>query len=132
MPIDYSEYPADWHEISLRIRERAGNKCERCGLVNGWIIVRYSRKFRRICSTEHDWIHDKMNQGYSYVGAIKALGFTRVVLTVAHLNHIKHDVRDENLQALCQACHLKLDIKHHVFNRRYGRKARENNLSLAI
>lgn len=35
MAIDYSRYPADWKEISKRIRfERAGNKCEWCGAEN--------------------------------------------------------------------------------------------------
>lgn len=36
MPVDYSRYPANWHEISRRIRfERAQNKCEWCGAANG-------------------------------------------------------------------------------------------------
>jgi 5-methylcytosine-specific restriction endonuclease McrA len=35
MPHDRSRYPADWPEISKRIRfERAGNKCEWCGAAN--------------------------------------------------------------------------------------------------
>jgi hypothetical protein len=134
MPIDYKEYPTDWKEISLRIRERDGNKCKCCGIRNHAIIERLRNgRWRYISEIEYDMIHSKVwDSGYSRTGAIKALGFTRVVLTVAHLNHIKHDVRDENLQALCQACHLKLDIHHHVFNRRYGRKARENNYCLNI
>ena len=32
-----------------------------------------------------------------------------VVLTVAHLNHDPSDCRDENLEALCQRCHNRLD-----------------------
>lgn len=36
MPYDRSKYPSDWPEISRRIRfERAGNRCEWCGAVNG-------------------------------------------------------------------------------------------------
>src|SRR5690625_8023058 len=35
MPIDYSEYPSDWHAISRRIRvDRAGGRCEWCGALN--------------------------------------------------------------------------------------------------
>lgn len=35
MPINYSEYPENWHEISKFIRfERAGNCCETCGAEN--------------------------------------------------------------------------------------------------
>lgn len=36
MPIDYKEYHPDWKAISLRIRnDRACNKCEWCGEMNG-------------------------------------------------------------------------------------------------
>ncbi len=37
----------------------------------------------------------------------------RVVLTLAHLNHVSGDDRDENLKALCQWCHLNYDKLHH-------------------
>lgn len=30
-------------------------------------------------------------------------------LTVAHINHVETDCRDENLVALCSACHLRYD-----------------------
>ncbi len=46
---------------------------------------------------------------------------SKVVLTVAHIDHNKDNNRFNNLAALCQACHLKHDIKQHVDNRRYGR-----------
>lgn len=48
---------------------------------------------------------------------------TKVVLTIAHLDHDKlnHEVKDERLMALCQACHLALDLPHHIQNRKYGR-----------
>jgi 5-methylcytosine-specific restriction endonuclease McrA len=36
MPVrDKSRYPANWEQISKRIRERAGYKCEWCGAENG-------------------------------------------------------------------------------------------------
>jgi len=98
MPIDYSEYPDNWHEISKRIRfERAGNKCEWCGAKN--------------------------RMPHPVTGSM-------VVLTVAHLNHEKHDVRDENLAALCQRCHLGYDAKRHAYNRKYGRDTRKLNYDL--
>ncbi len=34
MPFDKSRYPANWSEISRRIRERDGNKCKWCGAEN--------------------------------------------------------------------------------------------------
>lgn len=94
MPMDLTRYPADWKAISLRIREREGWRCKWCAAENG-----------------------KPNP---CTGSI-------VVLTVAHLGtshadgrpgdkHDKHDVRDENLAALCQACHLGYDLADHMRN----------------
>lgn len=47
---------------------------------------------------------------------------TRVILTVAHLDHDSenHDVSDDRLAALCQACHLGYDRSRHVRKRKYG------------
>ncbi len=39
-------------------------------------------------------------------------------LTVHHINHVPEDCRTENLIALCSACHLKADAKHHAETRR--------------
>lgn len=47
---------------------------------------------------------------------------TKVVLTIAHLDHDSknHDVLDDRLAALCQACHLKYDRQMHIAKRKYG------------
>lgn len=42
-------------------------------------------------------------------------------LTVAHINHIESDCRDENLVALCPACHLQYD-GHRKAMQRLARK----------
>lgn len=93
--MDYSRYPPDWKAISLHIRaERAGWQCEWCGARHG--------------------------QPHPDTGSI-------VILTVAHLGtpypdgtpgdkHDKLDVRDENLAALCQRCHLNYDRDEHMAN----------------
>lgn len=58
---------------------------------------------------------------------------SKVVLTVAHINHDKDDNRfnpdeydpndeENNLVAECQRCHLWRDRKIHARNRKYGRK----------
>ena len=49
---------------------------------------------------------------------------TKVVLTVAHIDHDKTNNDFANLAALCQRCHLGHDIKQHVANRKYGRNYR--------
>ena len=93
-------YPDNWTEISLSIRARAAGQCEctgECGLHRG-----------NRCK-ERD--HEK---------AQWASGI--VVLTVAHRNHYPPDVRDENLMALCNTCHLRYDQVLHVRNARETRR----------
>lgn len=103
MPVDWSRYPADWKAISLHIREREGWRCKWCGAANGQPNPRTG---------------------------------SRVVLTVAHLGtphadgrpgdkHDKMDVRDENLAALCQRCHLNYDRDEHIANAARTRRARK-------
>lgn len=67
---------------------------------------------------------------------------SKVILTVAHINHIKNDVRynpvdydpndpENNLVAECQRCHLARDLHRHVQNRKYG-KDRDGKHQLTI
>lgn len=107
MPVDYSKYPKDWKQISLRIRERSGGQCEcegECGL------HRTTRGPRRCC---------EMN------GQPAKWAKGKIVLTVAHLNHIESDCRDENLKAMCQRCHLRYDVEHHKKNSAKTREAKK-------
>jgi 5-methylcytosine-specific restriction endonuclease McrA len=41
---------------------------------------------------------------------------SKVILTVAHLDHDTTHNTDDNLKALCQRCHLTYDAKHHAKN----------------
>lgn len=98
-------YPKNWREISLRIRERADNCCETCDAPNGAYIVRDKANLENWrLAHEPDFL-----EGYE-PDAIK------VVLTVAHLNNDPADCRDENLRALCQLHHLRLDAQYHASN----------------
>jgi 5-methylcytosine-specific restriction endonuclease McrA len=47
---------------------------------------------------------------------------SRVVLTVAHLDHMPENCADDNLKAWCQLCHNTYDAAHRAENRR-ARKA---------
>lgn len=52
----------------------------------------------------------------------------KVVLTIAHMaNPDPMDCRDENLMALCQACHLRHDAQYHAKN---ARRTRERKAGL--
>jgi len=83
MPFHRDRYPGNWEEISKRIRNRAGNRCEFCGAEN--------------------------YKPHPVTGS-------KVVLTVAHLDHNPQNCADDNLRALCQRCHLRYDVEHHKKN----------------
>lgn len=94
-PEERARYPEDWPAISLRIRtERAQDRCECLGQ----------------CGKHDDWCEAR--NGYPH-----PVTESRVVLTVAHLNHEPEDIRDENLAAFCQRCHLAYDAGHHAETR---------------
>lgn len=90
MPIDKARYPADWKQISKRIRfERADNKCEWCGAEN--------------------------YQPHPITGS-------KVVLTVAHYpDPSPMNCAENNLHALCQRCHNRVDAPMRTVNARRTR-----------
>lgn len=112
MPFVKHRYPKDWPAISKRIRERSGGRCEcegECGL------HRTTPGPRRCVECN--------GQPAKWAKGV-------IVLTVAHLNHIEMDVRDENLKAMCQRCHLRYDIAHHQVNARKTRRAKKAHAEL--
>lgn len=48
-------------------------------------------------------------------------GATRIVITIAHLDHQPENNSPVNLRALCQRCHLGHDRPHHLAVRRARR-----------
>ncbi len=106
-PENRCRYPKNWDEISKRIRfERAKGRCEcegECGDQHGLGIVYV--KDRR-CLAKHKKPHPE-------TGSL-------VILTVAHLDQQPENCDDDNLKAMCQRCHNRLDGPH----RRAGVRAR--------
>ena len=47
---------------------------------------------------------------------------SRVVLTIAHLDHTPENCTDDNLRALCQKCHNSYDREHRNETRRNSKK----------
>ena len=135
MPVDYKDYHPKWKLISWLIRyKRAGNRCEECGLLNGQIIKRLKGgSYTTPGPQDWDMIHSAIrNGGHNMTTALKNFGFTKVVLTVAHVDQDKTNNRFDNLKAWCQRCHLKHDQQQHVQNRKYGRNHKKNNLKLEL
>lgn len=132
MPMDNTKYPSDWKVISNRIRfERAGGKCEQCGAPhNAWIYRKLDDPAQWSLLDDEEFVY--------FHGEEYADKPTRVILTVHHIGaplpdgtpgnaRDKMDVRDENLIALCQRCHLLADLPHHMENRKatLARKRRQ-------
>jgi hypothetical protein len=88
-PENRKKYPPNWKEIRKSILTRAGHRCEG------------SPAFPT-CRAENGLPHPMTG--------------SKVVLTVAHMNHSPEDNRPENLRAYCQKCHLVYDATHHAMN----------------
>lgn len=116
-PENRDRYPADWKEISARVREEAGQRCEWCGLENG-------RRIRRGVSRDGVLVYRYADQSAYEDGYDARDGsvvpdtgedtcdwtlVVRVVLTVAHLDHRPENCARDNLRALCQRCHNAYD-----------------------
>ena len=109
MPIDYRRYPPNWKAIRSTILERAGHRCERCGLPN------YAIGYRNWAGV---FVPTPGCTPGQPVPQTKGAKFFRIILTVAHLDHDIANNQPSNLLALCQQCHLRHDAAHHAQNRR--------------
>lgn len=111
-PENKDRYPKDWKAISERIRfKRARGRCECTGE----------------CGEDHT--AERGNPVYGRPPNPRCTAFnydehpitgSKVILTVAHLNHEIEDCSDKNLKAMCQRCHNKMDAPM----RRRGIRAR--------
>lgn len=52
---------------------------------------------------------------------------SKVVLTIAHLDHVPEHCDPSNLRALCQKCHNKYDAEHRKHTRAMTRKEKDKN-----
>jgi 5-methylcytosine-specific restriction endonuclease McrA len=113
MAIDKSRYSKNWGKIRKAILARAGNCCEECGIANGAPIPRAT-------STQGSMFPPSPPATDLFGDPIQRV--SRVVLTIAHLDHTPENCEPENLKALCQRHHLAYDLDYHVEE---GRKTRE-------
>jgi len=92
-PENRARYPQNWPAISLDIRtNRAASRCECLGECG---------------RGTHDGQCPNLNGQPAYGTGSK------VVLTVAHLDHTPENCDPANLRAMCQGCHLHYDRDHH-------------------
>lgn len=84
-------YPSDWKDVTAKIRERAGNRCEGSPAYPD-------------CRAQNGEPHPVTS--------------SRVVLTVAHLDHDPRNSDPANLRAWCQRCHLMYDAPRKAADRK--------------
>lgn len=87
-----------------------------------WSLISRLIRFKR-AQNKCEWCGAENYKSHPVTGS-------KVVLTVAHIDHDKTNNRFNNLAALCQRCHLRHDIKQHVQNRKYGRNWKKDQLNL--
>jgi len=102
MATRHPNYPHNWNRVTKRIRRAAGYQCERCHIAEGTLDPVTGQPIRL---TVH------------HLGAPYATG-------KRGNPHDKHDLRRENLQALCPACHAEADRPlYERWQRRMQRRA---------
>lgn len=114
MPFDKSKYPTNWKEISTRVKERAGWKCELCGVAHGAIGYR---------TASGEFV--PVNPALAGAQIAEGAKIIRIVLTTAHHpdpNPMNCD--DNNLISTCQRCHNHLDMPMRQSNARKTRAAK--------
>ncbi len=95
-PENKLRYPKNWlTEIRPAILERAGNKCEGSPLYPDCRVGNY--------------------KPHPVTGS-------KVILTIAHLDHTPENCNPENLRAWCQRCHCTFDAPRKAMDRT-GQKA---------
>ncbi len=104
-------YPKNWATvIRPAILERAGHRCEWCGVPNH--VYRLGRTNR--------WTDDL---GQTETWLLDGEPVTRIVLTIAHVVDVSpENCAEDNLLALCQRCHNTLDAPMRARSRRAGRR----------
>ncbi len=119
MPVDYKNYPINWKtHIRPQILARAKNRCEECGLPNYATI---NIPDREIVHENETYALAKHSLNFCWANN-NTEKFTIIVLTIAHKDHNPMNSHPENLLALCQACHNRMDVRHRIATRQRNRR----------
>ncbi|MEW6497923.1 MAG: HNH endonuclease [Cyanobacteriota bacterium] len=106
--MDKLKYPQNWDAIANEVKNKADWLCLGCN---------------KLCRKPKESCEDfSARTGYS-LSDVTAHP-QRWTLTVAHLNHVPMDCREENLKALCSVCHLAYDLEQHK-KTRSGKRYRD-------
>lgn len=124
-PIDYKSYHPQWKtKIRPDILERDGYCCKFCKVPNKTFICRGKWGENEVWQNDDGQIFDAKDGKYigsAYVGDVWVKNkriVTKIVLTIAHLNHDITNNDYDNLAALCQKCHNNYDKSYRKANSR--------------
>jgi len=127
-PENRHRYPANWKEIRADVLKRANNRCEKCRAPNGAVIARGTGRDAGTYITDDAYVFDAdtgMLLGRQRQGDYEVDRMVRIVLTIAHLDHVPENCDPSNLRAWCQKCHLAYDAEHHKQNAAKTRRDRK-------
>jgi 5-methylcytosine-specific restriction endonuclease McrA len=125
MPVNMKLYGPAWKQTRERILERAGHKCERCGVPN------YTVGYRLSTGEFREPNYPQAYYRFSNHADLKREGLFRIVLTIAHLiPDGPLDCPDSELQALCQKCHNAIDAPMRARHRKEKAEAAKDCGSL--
>jgi hypothetical protein len=124
-PENLARYPKNWKkEIRPAILLRAEYKCEGspkfpdCRRPNGALLNKRTGEITTDGQIAEVW------------ELVDGDDVTKIVLTIAHLDHTPENCAPENLRAWCQRCHLVYDAAHHAKNARITRMKKLANRDL--
>ena len=140
MPIkkeNKDRYPENWKEIRQKILERADNKCEFCGIPNKSIIVYKDGKVSKFLKPgDFDYeVWGSAGKNFTAAdckGKLHKYKSSLVVLTIAHLDQTPENCEEDNLKALCQKCHNKLDGPYRALHRKIDTLTNEIKMARAM
>ena len=104
----------EWKAARLRTRERALDRCQRCGAKNGSYIVRNTRD-----SGQYPGLPGFVEVTEKDAAGLRAQGqrVVKIQCGCAHLDNDPSNNAPENLAWLDRGCHLRHDRAHHRASR---------------
>lgn len=102
-------YPANWPEISNRVRRDADWRCMECDVPHLQLGYRYPKRggeWRPVDDRASAAVNQCLEDLRGPAGRL-----TRIIITVHHVDGDPTNNATDNLRALCQRCHLRADLQ---------------------
>jgi hypothetical protein len=103
----------EWFAARAAVRERAGDRCERCGAKNGAIVIRHGFWRGSPVSGSVPNTYIELAAQDLALARLQGLSPTLIQCGCCHRNNVAGDDRPENLAWWCRGCHLRHDKPHH-------------------